>query len=183
MLVGFTSHNDAWSTASIPEILLILRTAARVLLLEDHGGDSALWPQPKSEPSLAEHSLSSLCTARQERAEMDRQSQAPARAELRALFASTIPADLGATSGLGSLPLLEAQRWKPQGQVRTCLDYCGGLAELSKVTDSWLTWPSVAYNIQLHRGNWQEASLFFFKLYFHIMLNCFLYMLLFFISY
>lgn len=143
-----------------------------------------LWPQPESEPSFAEHSLSSLCTARQGRAEMDRQSQASARAELRAPFASTIPADLGATSGLGCLPLLEAQCWKPQGQVRTCLDYCGGLAELSKVTDSWLTWPSVAYNIQLHRGNWQEASLFYFlKLYFHIMLNCILYMLLFFISY
>lgn len=68
-----------------PEILFILRIAARVLWLEDHCGDSALWPQPESEPSLAEHSLSSLCTARQGRAEMDRQSQAPARAELRAV--------------------------------------------------------------------------------------------------
>lgn len=152
-----------------PEILFILRTAARDLLLEDHCGDSALWPQPESEFSLAEHSLSFLCTARQGRAEMDRQSQAPARAELRALFASTTPA-LGATSGLGCLPLLEAQRWRPLGQVRTCLDYCGGLAELSKVTDSWLTWPSVAYNIQLHRGNWKEASLFYFLNY--IFMSC-----------
>lgn len=110
VLVGFTSHEDAWSALSIPEILFILRTAARVLLLEDHCGDRALWPQPESEPSFAERSLSSLCTARQGRAEMDRQSQASARAELRALFASTIPADLGATSGLGCLQLLEAQR-------------------------------------------------------------------------
>lgn len=109
VLVGFTSHEDAWSALSIPEILFTLRTAARVLLLEDHCGDSALWPQPESEPSFAEHSLSSLCTARQGRAEMDRQSQASARVELRAPFASTIPADLGATSGLGCLPLLEAQ--------------------------------------------------------------------------
>lgn len=67
------------------EILFMLRTAARVLLLEDHCGDSALWPQPKSEPSLAERSLSSVSTARQGRVEMDRQSQAPATADLRAL--------------------------------------------------------------------------------------------------